>query len=381
MEYHELVERAKARVGEITPEELEAKHASYTVVDIRELEERLQGAITDSAFLPRGVLERDFGRLVPDRAAPIVLYCASGSRSALAAVTLQDMGYEDVVSLLGGFARWKTEGRRWSAPETLDTDQRVRYDRHLKLPEIGETGQERLLEARVLVVGAGGLGSPALLYLAAAGVGTIGIVDGDRVDTTNLQRQIIHDASDVGALKTESARAHLAALNPDVKVEAHSVRLTAANAVEIVAGYDVVVDGADNFPTRYLINDVALRLRKPVVHGSVFRFEGQATVFAPYEGPCYRCLFPLPPPPELAPSCAEAGVLGALPGIIGSVQAIETIKVVLDLGETLEGRLMIYDSLDQSWSTLRFDRDPGCPACSDPEQPPALVDYDESCAI
>jgi molybdopterin/thiamine biosynthesis adenylyltransferase/rhodanese-related sulfurtransferase len=381
MDYRQLVEHAKTQVGEISPEELERDHDRYTVVDVRELDERTQGTIPGSVFVPRGILERDIARAVPDQSTRLALFCAAGQRSALAALSLQAMGYTDVVSLAGGFERWKREGRGWAEPGGLTTEQRVRYDRHLKLPEIGEDGQRRLLAARALVIGAGGLGSPVLLYLAAAGIGTISVIDGDRVDTTNLQRQVIHDGGSLGELKVESARARLLALNPEVKIDTHAVRLTAGNAIELLADCDVIVDGADNFPTRYLVNDASLRLRTPVVHGSIFRFEGQATVFSPYEGPCYRCLFPTPPPPELAPSCAEAGVLGALPGIIGSVQAVETVKLLLGIGRPLIGRLATYDALEQEWTTLRFDRDPDCPACSDESSPPTLVDYDETCAV
>ena len=297
----------------------------------------------------------------------------------LAGAALQDLGYVDVVSLVGGFTRWKQEGHPYRLAEGLSTDQRMRYDRHLILDGVGEAGQERLLDARVLLIGAGGLGSPAALYLVAAGVGTLGIIDPDSVDASNLQRQILHDLGDVGRPKVESARQHLTALNPDVKVEPYLDRLTADNALDVMAGYDVVVDGADNFPTRYLVNDASLHLRVPVVHGSIFRFEGQATVFTPYAGPCYRCLFPQPPPPELAPSCAEAGVLGVLPGIIGSIQAMEALKLVLGLGDSLAGRLLTYDALDQSFRTLRFDRNPDCPACGNEDRPPKLVDYGPAC--
>ncbi|RPI26183.1 MAG: molybdopterin biosynthesis protein MoeB, partial [Actinobacteria bacterium] len=304
MDYRQLVAHARARIKEITPEELERDREAYTVVDVRELDERLQGTIPGSVSLPRGILERDVAPSIPDTSTRLALFCAAGHRSALAALSLEAMGYRDVASLAGGFERWKLEGRRWAEPGGLSTEQRIRYDRHLKLPEIGEQGQERLIDARVLVIGAGGLGSPALLYLAAAGIGTIGIVDGDRVDSTNLQRQVIHDEGSIGVLKVESARSRMVALNPEVKVDVHPVRLTAGNAIEFLGGYDVIVDGADNFPTRYLVNDASLHLRTPVVHGSIFRFEGQATVFDPYRGPCYRCLFRTPPPPELAPSCA-----------------------------------------------------------------------------
>jgi molybdopterin/thiamine biosynthesis adenylyltransferase len=289
------------------------------------------------------------------------------------------MGYRRVASLAGGFDRWKAEGRPWEVPMGLDAAQRARYSRHLLLPEVGEAGQERLLASKVLVVGAGGLGSPVALYLAAAGVGTLGIVDFDLVDATNLQRQVLHNLDRVGRPKVESAAETIRGLNPDVKVVPHAERLGVDNVLEIMSGYDVVVDGADNFPTRYLMNDASLHLRLPVVHGSIFRFEGQATVFQPYAGPCYRCLFPEPPPPELAPSCAEAGVLGVLPGIIGSIQAVEALKLVLGIGEPLVGRLLTYDSLAQEFHTLRVRRDPACPACADESRVPVLVEYDDAC--
>jgi len=381
MDYRELVAYAKRQIVEIHPDALAGAGDEYVVIDVRELEERRQGAIPGSLFLSKGVLERDIATTVTEPSTPVVVYCAAGLRSALAAVSLEAMGYTNVASLRGGFDQWKADGHPWDLPHELSVDQRIRYDRHLKLPEIGQAGQQALLDASVLVIGAGGLGSPALLYLAAAGVGTIGIVDGDRVDASNLQRQVIHDGSRLGSLKVESAGARIAALNSDTAIELHPVRLDSSNALDIMSGYDVIVDGADNFPTRYLVNDASLHLGIPVVHGSIFRFEGQATVFAPYSGPCYRCLFPSPPPPELAPSCAEAGVLGALPGIIGSVQAIEAIKLVLDLGTPLTGTLAIYDALEQRWANLSFARDPACPACGDPERRPLLIDYDETCAV
>jgi len=297
----------------------------------------------------------------------------------LAARALQDMGYRRVASLAGGFDRWKAEGRKWEVPVGLDASQRARYSRHLLLPEIGEAGQEKLLASKVLLVGAGGLGSPVVLYLAGAGVGTLGIVDFDVVDATNLQRQVVHNLDRVGRLKVESAAETVRRLNPDVTVVTYPERLSAANALEIMAGYDVIVDGADNFPVRYLMNDASLHLRTPVVHGSIFRFEGQATVLRPYEGPCYRCLFPEPPPADLAPSCAEAGVLGVVPGIIGSIEAVEVIKLLLGIGETLVGRLLTYDSLTQEFRTLQVRRDPHCPACADENLVPVLVEYDDAC--
>jgi molybdopterin/thiamine biosynthesis adenylyltransferase len=289
------------------------------------------------------------------------------------------MGYQNVANLAGGIVRWKSEGLPIEVDSALSEEQRSRYARHLVLPEVGEKGQRRLLESTVLVIGAGGLGSPVALYLAAAGVGNLRIVDFDVVDESNLQRQILHGIDRVGRAKVESARQTIAAINPDVVVDAHRLRLAAANVIGLIEDCDVIVDGADNFPTRYLVNDASLRTRTPVVHGSIFRFDGQVAVFSPYQGPCYRCLFPQPPPPELAPNCAEAGVMGALPGVIGSLQAMETIKLLLGLGEPLIGRLLVYDALDQDFMTVKVNRDPACPACSDESAPPVLVDYDQSC--
>ncbi len=378
--YGELVNRVRAQITEVTAGELEARlDAPPLIVDIREPEEFEQGAIPGSVFLPRGVLESSIALVTSDPATEIVLVCAAGARSALAARSLEEMGYSAVASLAGGFGRWKTEGRPWEVPTTLDGDQRARYSRHILLPEVGEAGQQRLLSSKVLLIGAGGLGSPAALYMAAAGVGTLGIVDFDVVDATNLQRQILHNLERVGRPKVESAAETLRNLNPDVEVVPYAERLSASNILEIMGGYDLVVDGADNFPTRYLVNDASLHLRIPVVHGSIFRFEGQATVFDPYRGPCYRCLFPEPPPPELAPSCAEAGVLGVLPGIIGSVEAMEAIKLLLGIGEPLTGRLLTYDALSEEFRTLRLRRDPDCPACADENRPPMLVEYDDAC--
>lgn len=377
--YRDLVAAAKARVGEVDPADVYGRIASLTVLDVRESEEIAEGAIPGAQFVARGILERDIGIVVPDLTADIVIYCSGGSRSALAAASLQDMGYENVSSLAGGFEAWKTAGLPWGDPTGLTREQKTRYARHVRLPEVGEDGQLRLLSSRVLIVGAGGLGSPAALYLAAAGVGTIGVVDDDVVDRSNLQRQVLHNVDRVGLPKVESAMETITSLNPDVKVETHRERLTAANAVRMLTGYDVVVDGGDNFPTRYLLNDASLHVNVPVVHGSIFRFEGQVAVFDPWEGPCYRCLHRQPPPPELAPSCAEAGVLGVLPGVIGTIQAMEVIKLLLGIGETLAGRLMVYDALEQDFTVVKVSRDPGCPACGDPERLPAIVDYDETC--
>lgn len=377
--YRELVDAAREEISEVTPSQLRDRLEEATVLDVREADEFEQGAIPGARLLPRGIVERDISAVVPDTSARLVLYCAGGQRSALAAAALKRMGYDDVASLTGGFERWKQEGHPWGDPSGLTADQRSRYARHVRLPEVGEAGQLRLLGARALIVGAGGLGSPAAMYLAAAGVGTIGVVDDDVVDASNLQRQVLHNLERIGMPKVDSARETLLALNPDVKVEMHGERLDSANVLGVMSGYDVVVDGGDNFPTRYLVNDASLHLRVPVVHGSIFRFEGQASVFDPYTGPCYRCLHREPPPPELAPSCAEAGVLGVLPGVIGSIQAMEAIKILLGIGETLAGRLMIYDALDQDFTMLSIERSPECPACADPDRPPALVDYDETC--
>jgi len=378
--YQDLVAEAKAHIREIEPAQVQGRLSDLILLDVREPDEFDQGAVPGAVLIPRGLLEGSVRSLVPDPSAEVVVYCAGGARSALAAKTMQDMGYARVWSMRGGFGAWKAQGHSWQRPASLTTDQRNRYSRHLLLAEVGEEGQSKLLDSRVLVIGAGGLGSPVALYLAAAGVGTLGIVDFDVVDASNLQRQILHSLDRLGRPKVESARETLMALNPDVKVEPYAERLSAANVLEIMDGYNVVVDGGDNFPTRYLINDASLHLRIPVVHGSIFRFEGQVTVFLPYQGPCYRCLFVEPPPPELAPSCAEAGVLGVLPGVIGSIQATETLKLLLGIGDPLVGRLMTYDALEQEFLTLMIDRDPSCPACSDESLLPRLVDYDESCS-
>lgn len=310
LSYQDLVNEAKREIPEVEPPQLLDLIGKVTILDVRESDEYEQGAIATAQLAPRGLLEGAISTYVDDPNEEIVVYCAGGARSALAAQTLKRMGYPNVFSLQGGFGRWKNEGYQWTLPEALSADQRARYSRHILLPEVGEEGQIRLLESKALIVGAGGLGSPAALYLAAAGVGTIGIVDFDVVDATNLQRQILHNVERIGQSKVESARETLTTLNPDVKVNTYDERLSAENVLQILAGYHVVVDGGDNFPTRYLVNDAALHLRIPVVHGSIFRFEGQVTVFEPYEGPCYRCQYAEPPPPELAPSCAEAGVLG-----------------------------------------------------------------------
>ena len=377
--YHELVAAAKQRITEISVGELAASAGDYTLIDVRETSEHVGGVLAGSYLVPQGLLVSQIGEVAPDTGTPLALFCAVGGRSALAADTLQGLGYTKVVSVAGGITAWAAAGLPIQIQSTLTEDQRDRYSRHLPLAEVGEEGQRRLLDARVLILGAGGLGSPAAMYLAAAGVGTLGIVDDDAVELSNLQRQLLHGTDQVGVAKTESARRRLNDINPEIDVITHEVRLRADNALDLLRGYHVIVDGTDNFPTRYLVNDASLHLGTPVVHGSVFRFEGQAAVFTPYNGPCYRCLFALPPPPELAPNCAVAGVLGVLPGIIGSIQAMEAIKLILGIGELLSGKLLTYDSLDQSFMTLNVLRDPECPACSDPTRPPRLVDYDDAC--
>lgn len=380
--YADLVREAIAIAGEITPSELSPKMGSVVLIDCREPAEFARGVIPGASLVPRGSIESAVARAGLAQDAPIVIYCASGARSALAARTLHEMGYTSATSLAGGIQRWVMEGGTVEASTGgLTAEQSDRYARHLMLPEVGEKGQRKLLESKVMVIGAGGLSSPAALYLAAAGVGTIGIVDFDLVDASNLQRQILHSTERVGTPKVESARRTLNAINPDVEIIAHRARIDASNAESLLEGYDVIVDGSDNFPTRYLINDASLRLGIPVAHGSIFRFDGQASFFVPYQGPCYRCIFPEAPPPELAPNCAEAGVLGVLPGIIGSIQATETIKHLLGIGESLNGRLLVYDALDQSFTEVKARRRPDCPACADPDSPPDLVNYDPTCRV
>jgi sulfur-carrier protein adenylyltransferase/sulfurtransferase len=358
--FRELLAATKAQIREVdtaATDELRSRD-DVVVLDVREPDENAQGSIPGAIFIPRGQLESNIENKVADKSTKVLVHCASGVRSAFAAKTLTELGYEDVASVAGGFNKWKDEGREWSVPKNLTADQRNRYQRHLLLPEVDVEGQVKLLESRVLLLGAGGLGSPAALYLAAAGVGTIGIIDMDVVDESNLQRQILHNMDRIGDRKVDSAKKTLTALNPDVDVVTHDVRLDASNVEAILAGYDVVVDGTDNFPTRFMVNDASVKLGIPVVHGSIFRFEGMVTVFDPINGPTYRDMVPEPPPAELAPSCAEAGVLGVLPGIVGSLQAIETIKVLLDLGDSLRGRLLAYDSLEASFREYKVRKDP-----------------------
>ena len=379
--FREMLAEAKAAVREIDPAQAEQELSAdkAVVLDVREPDEYEQGALPGAVHIPRGTLETSVEGRIPDKSSHLVVYCAGGTRSAFAAKTLQELGYTDVSSVIGGFNRWKDEGREWSTPQSLTSEQRNRYQRHLLLPEIGETGQLKLLDSKVLLLGAGGLGSPAAIYLAAAGVGTIGIIDMDVVDASNLQRQILHNTDRIGERKVDSAKKTLTLMNPDVNVVTYDVRLGADNILDIIDGYDVIVDGTDNFPTRYLVNDASLIKNIPVVHGSIFRFEGQITVFNPWVGPCYRCMIPEPPPAELAPSCSEAGVLGVLPGIVGSIQAVEAIKILLDLGETLQGRLLAYDALEQSFRTFNVHRDPECPTCGPNAGEIVIAEYDELC--
>ena len=357
--FRDLLTAAKAQIIEVdTAAAADLIAGGAVVLDVREPDEYDQGALPDAIHIPRGHLEAQVEGKVLDKHAQVVVYCAGGVRSAFAAKTLAELGYTDVVSVAGGFGKWKDEGRAWRTPVTLTAEQRNRYQRHLLLPEVGTAGQAKLLASKVLMLGAGGLGSPSAMYLAAAGVGTIGIVDMDEVDASNLQRQILHNMDRVGDRKVDSAKKTLTLLNPDVDVVTYDTRLDASNIMQIIEGYDVIVDGADNFPSRYLLNDASVKLGIPVVHGSIFRFEGMVSVFHPLQGPTYRDMVPEPPPAELAPSCAEAGVLGVLPGIVGSIQALETIKIILGLGEGLVGRILSIDTTDMSFRTFNLRPDP-----------------------
>jgi molybdopterin/thiamine biosynthesis adenylyltransferase/rhodanese-related sulfurtransferase len=384
----EIMRRARQQVPEWSPaqvhEALErqkrADNQEIVLVDVREKLEWNDGYIPGAIHVPRGFLELQIEEAVPDKSKTLVLYCAGGVRSLIAGSTLKQMGYDKVISMSGGFGQWKNSGFEVQMPRTLSDAQQRRYSRHLLIPEVGEQGQLKLLDSRVLLIGAGGLGAPAAYYLAAAGVGTIGIIDADRVEESNLQRQIIHTTDRVGEYKAESAKKAIQALNPDVNVITYLEYLDERNVRSIIADYDVILDGTDNFPTRYLLNDAALLEHKPVVHGSVFRFEGQVTVFKPYEGPCYRCLYPEPPPAALAPNCAEAGVLGVLPGIIGLLQTIETLKLLLNIGDPLVGRLLTYDALVGEFNELRLYRDPKCAACGEYGHPEDLPVYADVCA-
>ena len=357
--FRELLSAAKSQITEVDTETAEAlRNDGVLILDVREADEFEQGSIPGSLFLPRGHLESQIEMKLPDKASKVIVMCAGGVRSAFAARTLGELGYADVVSMAGGFGKWKDEGREWTVPQSLTPAQKARYHRHLLLPEVGEVGQQKLLGAKVLLLGAGGLGSPAALYLAAAGVGTIGIIDMDVVDESNLQRQILHSIDRIGERKVDSAKKTLQGLNTDVNVITFDQRLDASNVEDIISGFDIVVDGADNFPVRYMLNDASVKLGIPVVHGSIFRFEGHVTVFDPLNGPTYRDLLPEPPPPEMAPSCAEAGVLGVLPGIVGCIQAVETIKWILGLGDNLIGRYLAFDALDMEFREFKIKIDP-----------------------
>ncbi len=357
--FRDLLSAAKAEITEVDTASAEGLIAEGSLVlDVREPDEYDQGALPGAVHIPRGHLEAQVEGKLLDKTKPVVVYCAGGVRSAFAAKTLQELGYTDVVSMAGGFGKWKDEGRAWKTPVVLTPEQKNRYQRHLLLPEVGVEGQAKLLGSKVLMLGAGGLGSPSALYLAAAGVGTIGIVDMDEVDASNLQRQILHNLDRIGDRKVDSAKKTLTLLNPDVNVVTYDTRLDASNIIDIISGYDIIVDGADNFPSRYLLNDASVKLGIPVVHGSIFRFEGMVSVFHPLQGPTYRDMVPEPPPAELAPSCAEAGVLGVLPGIVGSIQALEVIKVLLGIGEPLIGRILSVDTTDMSFRTFKLRADP-----------------------
>jgi sulfur-carrier protein adenylyltransferase/sulfurtransferase len=383
--FNELLSQVKQTIREVSVEETKTRAVDDghgpVLIDVRERDEYEQGFIPKAQWIPRGFLELKIEDAVPERATEVIIYCAGGVRSALAAKALQELGYQKVSSMAGGFRAWKNAGFSFERPRALSAEQIKRYSRHIMLPEVGEVGQGKLLDARVLCIGAGGLGSPSGMYLAAAGVGTIGMVDDDVVDESNLQRQILHNIDRLGMPKVESARQTLQSLNPDVRVVPHQTRLSSENVLDILSDYDLIVDGADNFPTRYLLNDAALKLRKPIVHASIFRFEGQVTTFLPDSGPCYRCLYPDPPPPGMAPSCQEAGVLGVLPGIVGCLQAAEALKIILGAGETLSGRLLVYDALSTKFRTLKLRKDPECRVCSKPPETIELIDYEAFCSL
>ncbi|HEY3188548.1 MAG TPA: molybdopterin-synthase adenylyltransferase MoeB [Solirubrobacteraceae bacterium] len=384
----DYIRQVKQQIDEVDPSDVHGLLGdSVAIVDVRETEEWDQGHVPGAKHVPRGYLESRIEGAVPDRDARVVLYCASGNRSALAAKTLRDeLGYAHVESMTGGITLWKDRGYEVETPRKLTAEQRERYSRHFLLPEIGQAGQEKLLDAKVLLLGAGGLGSPSALYLAAAGVGTIGIVDNDVVDLSNLQRQVIHSTDRIGVPKVDSAEESMKAINPDVEVVKYQERLDASNVMRIIEGYDVIVDGLDNFPTRYLINDASVRLQIPVVSASILGFDGQLSVFKPYDGPCYRCLYPVPPPAELAPSCGANGVLGVLPGTMGLLQATEVVKLVVGAGEPLVGRLLLYEALSATFTELKVRRDPECPICSrapeeiSDEEMGVFPDYEAFCA-
>ncbi|MDX6707854.1 MAG: sulfur-carrier protein adenylyltransferase/sulfurtransferase [Solirubrobacteraceae bacterium] len=388
----EFIRQIKSQISQVDPGDVHAARSeagvngALALLDVRENEEVARGLIPGAKHISRGYLESRIEGAIPDRSQHVVVYCASGQRSALAAKTLEDLGYEHVESMTGGFTLWKDRGYDVEVPRVLTPEQRERYSRHMLVPEIGAEGQQKLLDAKVLLLGAGGLGSPTALYLAAAGVGTIGIVDDDVVDLSNLQRQVIHTTGRIGDPKVDSAEHAMKELNPDVDVVKYQTRLDASNIVEIIKDYDIIVDGADNFPTRYLLNDASVRLKIPVVSASILGFDGQLSVFAPYEGPCYRCLYPVPPPAELAPSCGANGVLGVLPGTMGLLQATEVVKLITGAGEPLIGRLLLYEALGATFTELKVRRDPDCAICSrEPdeiadEEMGVFPDYEAFCA-
>ena len=382
--FPQLIQQIKGAIKEITPEEVQERLKAgepWALLDVREQSEWEEGHLPEAHFIPRGFLEIRTESTLPEKDKPLVVYCAGGVRSAMAAKTLQDMGYTNVVSMSGGFTRWRELDYSFTKPRTLTDMEMERYSRQIRIPEVGIKGQIKLLDSKVLLVGAGGLGCPSAIYLAAAGVGTIGIVDNDVVDLSNLQRQILHHTSSLGTPKTESAKAALHAINPSIEVNTYQEKLSSANVMEIIEPYDIIVDGSDNFPTRYLINDACVWTNKPNVHGSVFRFEGQVTLFNPYQGPCYRCLYPNPTPPDLAPSCADAGVLGVLPGVVGLLQAVETIKFIIGEGDSLAGRLITYDALTTSFREFKLRRDLGCPVCGENPTITEFIDYEDFCAV
>jgi molybdopterin/thiamine biosynthesis adenylyltransferase/rhodanese-related sulfurtransferase len=383
--FQEIMAEARKEIPEVSAQQvnelLKNNGKSPVILDVRESDEWRQGHLEGALPLPRGFLEIKVESAVPNKEAPIIAYCAGGVRSLLAAKAMKEMGYQNVSSMAGGYAAWKNGGFKWVQDFQYTPEQLIRYSRHFLLPEVGEDGQAKLLQAKVLMVGAGGLGSPSAYYLAAAGVGTLGIIDNDVVDISNLQRQILHANDRVGMPKVESAKKTLEGLNPDVKVIPYQAKLTSENIMDIIKDYDLVIDGCDNFPTRYLVNDACVLAGKPNVHGSIFQFEGQATVFYPGNGPCYRCLYPEPPPAEMAPSCAEAGVLGVLPGLIGVIEALEAVKIILGKGETLVGRLLHFNTLTMEINTLKLRRDPNCPMCGDHPTIHELIDYEEFCSL
>ena len=383
--FQDIMAEARKEIPEASPQQvselLKNNGKSPVLLDVRESDEWRQGHLEGAIQLPRGFLEIKVETAIPDKNTPIVAYCAGGVRSLLAAKVMREMGYQNVTSMAGGYGAWKNGGFKWVQDFQYTPEQLIRYSRHFLLPEVGEDGQAKLLQAKVFMVGAGGLGSPAAYYLAAAGVGTIGIIDNDVVDISNLQRQILHANDRVGMPKVESAKKTLEGLNPDVKVVPYQTKLTSENIMEILKDYDMVIDGCDNFPTRYLVNDACVLAGKPNVHGSIFQFEGQATVFYPGKGPCYRCLYPEPPPAEMAPSCAEAGVLGVLPGLIGCIEALEAVKLILGKGDSLVGRLLHFNTLTMEINTLKLRRDPHCPMCGDKPTIKELIDYEEFCSL